>query len=221
MPIPPPPPDNSGGFMTLSYQNGTDVHRQRLHVLPFSLTQFVAGAGATANGADSGNHDYAYQPFRSGGPESGIVDTFAAYATKWSAIYSASWTLTLLNLFQNVNNVLTEVPLLPVTAAVIGASGGPTVAGPARAGELILNFKTSGGNRARLVYLANGLIDPTQFTPTLYTPTSGPSTPLQLMVGYVSGSATAIVAHDGTKLSANARVTGTTNKRLRRHYGYA
>lgn len=221
MAIPSAPPDKSGGFMTVQYTNGTDTHRQRLHLLPFSTTQFVPGAGATAPGADSGNHDYAYTPFRSGGPESGIVDTFAAYAAKWAPLYSTAWSLTLLNLYQNVGNVLTEVPLLPITSAQPGTSAGATQVGLRRAAEVVFNIKTVGGARARLVYIAQCIDQPEENIPYTLTPTAGGTVPYQGIMGYISGTATGIVGRDGTPLAATAHVTGSINRRLRRHYGYA
>lgn len=221
MTLAPPPADLSGGFMTVSYTNGSDTHRQRLHVFQFSTTAFWNKTTSVGSATDDGNHDYAYNSVTGGPTEQGIVETFNAYAAKWAALYPASWNLTLLNLYQNVNNVLTEIALLPVTAIIPGTSAGTAVVGLQRAGELILNIKTVGGNRARLIFIANVVEDPGEMVPVAYSPTTGPSVAVQAMLGYVSSVATAIRGHDGTRLTPNARATGVINRRLRRHYGYA
>lgn len=217
--IPTPPPDNSGGFMIIQQTNGTDTHRMRIHVLPFSKTAFIVGGSTPSVSTDDGNHDYAYTPDRPAGMEAGVSDTFQAYINKIKYRFATSWTFTLLSLYQNVAGVLVEVFPTPIPTAIVGTSGGGTPTGVARCYEETWSFRTAGGNKANLRFLGlqNGAVPS---TPMTVAGNSAGSADQQL-VAYLNGSATGIVAHDGQKIGNVAHQTSCQNRRLRRHYGFA
>lgn len=218
MAIPQAPVDNSGGFMLVQYSNGTDVHRMRLHVLPFSRSEFVISGTPETYGADDGHHSYAYSPHTPAGAEMGINDTFAAICNLLKPYYTNAWTFTLAALYQNVGNVLGEVFPTPTPTAVTGTSVSALLTTQSRAMERMFNFKTALGGKARLALL--GPYGYGTDSPTTVTGSSGGSASDQALVAYLSGNNTAIVGHDGQKLSNSARVTSTLNKRLRRKYNF-
>ena len=74
---PTPPPDNSGGYMVLTYTNGIDTHRAKIHVAPFSATPV------------GGSNDRHYSPAL-GGVEVGILDTLADYLQFMKLLYDLS-----------------------------------------------------------------------------------------------------------------------------------
>lgn len=214
------PPDNSGGFMVISGTNGTDTHRHRIHVLPFNTNKFIVGGGTPSVDTDDGNHDYAYTPDRPAGQEAGITDTFAAYVAAYAWFYPSTWTFTLSALYQRQNDgTVKEVFPLPTPTAIHGAASNAGPVGMQRCLEYVLNFRTSAGNKARIV-----LIGQTAFAndvPAIIVPHTPTIAPDDGIVKYVSSGATAVVAHDGQKFAPSAHRTTCYNRRLRRHYGYA
>lgn len=220
MAVPQAPADASGGFMTIQANNGTDTHRLRVHLLPFSLTSFVVSGTPETYGDDDGHHNYAYVPNTPAGAEMGVSDTFAALCAKLAPIYATTWTFELLNLYQNNSNVLTEVFPTPVVTPVPGSeAGSSTPTGIARAVEAILNMKSTGGGRARVVITAWDQ-NAAATVPANMSSTSGP-TAWAALISYLSGANTGVVARDGHKLANAAHVTYVINRRLRRKYGYA
>lgn len=206
--------------MVVSYTNGTDTHRHRVHVLPFSTNKFIVGGGTPSVDVDDGSHDYAYVPDRPAGQEAGITDTFQAYVNAVAWFFANTWTFTLSALYQKGNDgVIREIFPLPQPAAIHGTGSNASPIGINRALEYILNFRTAQGGKARICLIgqsAYGMDVPAIIVP--HTPTVEPSDGI---VKYVSGAATAVVAHDGQKLAASAHRTTVINRRLRRHYGYA
>lgn len=213
------PPDQAGGFMVIGYRNGTDTHHMRVHVLPFSTSNFIIGGGTPSVGTDDGNHDYAYTPDRPAGMEAGIADTFQAFVNAIKPGFSNTWTFTLDALYQVVNGQANEVFPVPNVTPIAGASANGSATGQLRAHEVVWNFKTAKGNRARLIHIAKDS-SVALGVPVTVSANSG-GTNDQKMVAYLSGSATGVVAHDGQKFQSSAHVTYAINRRLRRHYGYA
>lgn len=218
MAVPVAPPDASGGYMVIQYTDGTDTHRMRVHVLPFSTTEFSVSGALTST--DDGNHNYAYTGSRPAGSELGINDTFAGFMGVLKAEFSTVWTFSLLSLYQNVAGTLTEVFPVPTPTPVAGtnAAGAPT--GQQRAMESVYTFRTSGGHHARIICIGQhasmGL-----YVPATVSPTSGSNAADQALVGYLTGANTGIVGHDNMKLQSPCHLTFAANRRLRRHYGYA
>lgn len=219
LPIPTPPPDASGGFFVLQYANGTDTHRARVHVLPFSTTKFIIGGGTPSVDNDDGSHDYAYQPDRTAGMESGISDTFQAYVNVIKPYFAASWVFTLASLYKINAGVPTEIFPVPNVSPIAGSNNNPAPTGVKRALELIFNLRTAGGRRARFVMIApnNNFVED---VPQVVSPTIGGANDKALMA-YLISDGTAIVGHDGQKLQSQGHLTTVYNRRLRRHYGYA
>lgn len=218
MAVPTPPADQSGGYMILGLTNGTDTHRMKVHVLPFSLTNFVVGGVAGAS--DDGNHDYAYTGSRPAGSEMGITDTFAALAAMVKGYYHSNWTITLVSLYQMQSGIPVEIFPTPTPTPVAGSSSAADAAGQYRALQVNYNFRTSGGHRARIVLTGSdqsSLQTPFQQVPLTGTGSNRDSN----FVAYLTGANTAVVGHDGQKLQPPAHVTFVVNRRLRRHYGFA
>lgn len=206
-PIPTPPADLSGGYMVLQYTNGTDTHKMKVHTIPF---------GSTPSGA---NNTYTYSG--AGGlpahTETDTNATFAALGALWAPYYNNAWTLTVAAIYVIASGVPTQLPIIPSPAAVTGTNSTATT-GIARAAEKIFNFRTTGGNRARFILV--GSAAEVIGVPIQTVANSGGNADQQL-VAYLTGNATAITAHDGTKMLSPAKQTLPYNRRLRRHYGFA
>lgn len=191
------PQDNSGGFFTLLYSNGTYSHRMRAHINPFNGTTL---AYTTATGT-----------------EVHVNDTCQALINLLKPMMHTTWAFTVLNLYQNVSGTLTELFGTSLTATGTGTSATADPIMPA--GELILNFKTANGGKARNILIGSVLFGAAQ--PVNVTGSSGGDATQQALVAYLTGSNTQIVGHDGGKLLSPARLTYPVNRRLRRHYGMA
>lgn len=191
--------------MLVKYTNGTDTHRARLHVAPFTLAGWT---GAVEGGATV---DYGYTASGLQGTEGTIAQTWLAFVTQAKVFYAASWTFTLDQLYQVVNGVPTLVPVPPNPTAVVG-TGGTASSALDRFTAMINNFRTAGGHRAR-VELVGG------YNFSTFTVNNNPAG--TGLGGYLVGSATAIVAHDGTHMLAPGHQTFAQLRRLRRRYGFA
>ena len=200
--IPTPPPDNSGGFLILQYTNGTRLHKMRVHLIPF-----IPGGGASV--------PYVTPP----GTEHSINDTFFALASLMAPYFTSAWSISGAALYQMVSGVPTEVFPVPTSGAVVGTAAGSDATGEVPAGEMIFNFKSTLGNRAKLIII--GSSQWAANAPAIVTTTTGGAARDQAMVAYLTGVNTAIVAHDGSKFTGNAHLTYPLNKRLRKHYQYA
>lgn len=205
MPFPTPPPDLSGGFMTLIYSNGQDSHRIRIHVLPFNATPV------------GGTNDRNYSPVPLG-TEHSLQATFTGFSSVWSNFFDNTWTIQVLNLYQMQSGVPVELFPPPVFSAVTGVGASATV-GIERALEVIFSGKTSGGKAMRIILIGAGGYSAA--VPSSVTGNAA-GTPEQKMVAYLTSVNTAIVGHDGNIFASNpARRLVPVNRRLRRHYGYA
>jgi hypothetical protein len=222
MTIPLAPADLSGGFMTINYNaTSTDVHRMRVHLAPFSLSQFVTGSPETITSVDDGKHNFAYNPVLPGvGSENGVNDTFQAFCNLLRPFYPTLTSFSLLNLYQMQSGQPVEIFPTPAPTPIAGSSGAAAPVGQPRAGEIIYNFRTVGGHKARLI-LIGPASDWSDATPYTVTPTSGGDAAQQALIAYLSGGATGIVGHDGSKLNASAHVTQVVNRRLRRRMGFS
>lgn len=200
-----PPLDLSGGYVVLSYSNGTDTHRQRFH-----LRAFTQGEGTNV---------YTYTTPNSGGsPETTVDATLAAYLEFVKVFYNSTWTWRLDSLWKRTGaNDFTQQFPVPTLAPVAG-TGTVEVTGIQRCQETILNFRTAAGRRMRMVYVAEQQNEVT--TPVFYgANSSGNNT--EKLIAYLVGNVTGIVAHDNSQPVAPAHITFPYNRRLRRHYGYA
>ncbi len=200
--IPTPPADLSGGFLILQYTNGTRLHKMRVHLAPFN-----PGGGTTVP----------YVTPTTG--EHSINDTFFALATLLAPYFPNTWSISGAALYQMVSGSPVEVFPVPTSGAVVGTSAGAEASGEAPAAEMIFNFKTELGNRARLVIIGSNAWAPN--SPAIITTSSGGTAHDQALVAYLTGTNTEIVGHDGTKFSGNAHLTYPFNRRLRKHYQYA
>lgn len=187
-----PPADASGGFFVLQYSNGVYTHRQRLHVLPFNASTLA----------------YTSPP----GSEANVPATIGAWENIWEAFYGTAWSISVLSIWQ----IVSGVPVLLPTVPTVTATGTVTTGSEAKlpSGEVIFNFRTTLGNRARIVFIAPRNWDVTD--PQVVNP--GSTAPFGTLMTYITGANTAIVAHDGSKLPGTAKVTQPYNRRLRRRY---
>ena len=205
MPFPTPPPDLSGGFMTLIYSDNTDSHRIRIHVPPFNAA--ITGAG----------NDRTYSPVPAA-TEHTLAATFTGFSSVWSNFFNNAWTIQPLNLFQMQSGVPVELFPAPTFAAVTGAGASATT-GIARAIEVLFAGKTTFGHAMRITLIGAGGYSAD--VPTSVTGNAA-GTPEQKMIAYLAGVNTAIVGHDGFPWASNpARRLLPINRRLRRHYGFA
>lgn len=200
-----PPADSAGGFMLVKYTNGVDTHRARLHLAPFNTNGWT---GAIQGGATV---DYGYTASGLQQTEATIAQTWLAFVTQAKVFYAAAWTFTLDQLYQIVNGEPVMVPVPPNPTAVVGTAGTASSTLD-RYTAMISSFRTLGGHRAR-VELVGGY----QFS--TFTVNNDPAS--TGLGGYVTGSATAIVAHDGTHMLGPGHQTFAQLKRLRRRYGFA
>lgn len=203
----PPPPDLSGGYVVLKYTNGTDTHRQRLHV-----RAFTQGTGGSSN-------VYTYTTPNSGtSPETTVDASVAAYLQFVKVFYNSTWTWTLDSLFKRTGTaVFVQQFPIPTVSAVAG-TGTVEVTGLQRATEMIFNMRTSGGRRNRYVFVAVSQQNPAIPNYVNANPSGNDS---EKLIAYVTGNATGIVCHDNTLPVAPSHRTFPYNRRLRRHYGYA
>lgn len=205
--VPTPPVDASGGIMVVQYTNGTDTHRARIHVPSFNY-----GSGT----------NWVYNPVVGSGVEAQISDTFAALCAVLKPAYNTAWTFSLLAVAQIVGGIPVQRFGWPIPATVAGTyAGSSPLTNQQRAGQTSFNGKTLLGGRNRLTligcnYYASSLNN------APYVPSSGVDSVGDAIRAYLSNANTAIVGHDGAKLSAyGPRITFCVNKRLRRRYGYA
>jgi len=198
-----PPPDLSGGYMVFQYSDGTHIHRQRVHVPTFNSAVIPFP------------YNYPYAPAL-GGLEVGIGDTAADYMAKAGVFYAASFTITLVGLFQNVGGVITEIFPLPVVAPFVClVPSNP--AGWLPENFYQLNMRTAGGHKVKFIFLSPAILLTTG-------PTINPAdtaSDVDKFVLYVTTATNGIRAHDGTMPLSPSHTTYGENRRLRRHYGHA
>lgn len=202
MPIPTPPADNSGGYMIVTWSNGTDSHRQRLHLRPFDNTATFSPAPP--------------------GPSATVMAEFTALYTKMAPQYFTQWTAILTSIFKNNGDgTFTELFGWTPPAPIAGTAAGSTANDQSRAAMNILNFKDGFGGRARLNIIAQGPVVST--VPQVVSGAPAGSA-LQQLVDYLTNQSPVksnVVSHGGHALASPVHETFCVNKRLRRHYGYA
>lgn len=202
--IPTPPVDNSGGFFVLKYSNGARTHTARLHVQPFGAN--LPGAGPT---------DDTFNPTDPGTTVD--VHTEAAnYMAFLQPFLSTAWSIAHYETWQVVGGVATLYPAAPLAGTVLGTNA-TAEAVAQEAEEVIFNFRTNRGNRARLVILESSVAG-IGIASQVAANSAGDL--FQKMVAYTTGTATRICGHDGGLFLPPARVTYTLNRRLRRHLGW-
>lgn len=201
--IPTPPPDLSGGYMITTYTNGTDTHRQRFHLRPFTpAAAFVS-------------------PF----------DTVhATVPAEWTALYNlikaltfSNWTFSLTSIFlNNGDGTFTELfgwtPPTPIAGTVAGSSG----TDQARAMEQIFNFRDGFGGRMRVIMVGQVVAINGAVPQVISGAPAGTNN--QQLVDYLTNQSPVksnVVSHGGHALQSPARETFCVNRRLRRHYGFA
>lgn len=189
-----PPLDGSGGYFILEYANGIYVHRQRLHIGEFDPSNFLYSAPR--------------------GSETHVADTLAAWANIWKLFYTSSWTLSFLSLTHHDVFADTFAPVVPPPAftPTAGTASGAESTSPA--GETTLNLHTTGGNRMKVVLIANQGWDAQN--PTIDT--SATSGRVGTLMAYLSGANSMIAGHDGRQPVNYSHTTYAMNRRLRRHY---
>jgi hypothetical protein len=212
--IPTPPLDKSGGFLLISYGNGTYSHTMRAHVQAFNTP-----ASSGASGPDPA-HGYVYNTPPTGAQgEVGTSDTFTALCNVLAPFMGGDYVFSLNGVYQNLNNAITPVFPTPTPAAVHGTNSGGNPTPEFPAGEWMYNFRTSGGNRARIVLI--GAVSWAAQQPQVVSATAGGGAAQQALVAYATSPGTRLVGHDGNPLIGPAKVTFPVNRRLRRHYRWA
>jgi len=188
-----PPADLSGGYFIVEYTNGAGLtHRQRLHVIEFNLATLV----------------YTAPP----GSELNVGDTLVAWGNIWKLHYTDAWTLNLISVWHNNGDGTFTNCVPPSFTPVVGTNTNPEAASPA--GETIIIARTVGGDKFKIVF-----ISPAEWEPVAkaYITSASSGAPGALMT-YLTGSDTAIVAHDNTQPINYASISSPINDRLWRAY---
>lgn len=214
--IPLPPGDHAGGIMVLDYTNGTDTHRQNLHVQPLTSadhTQYVAptNGGVADNGWAS---------------EATIIDTFNQYKSVWATFFTAAWTLSLAAFYYNdvadlsqPANMVEQFPL-PAVVPQAGTHAGAEATGLQRAGLFIYSSRSKNGGRARFVIVGTPWWAAS--TPSIVAGGApGDADNNKQLVGYLTSKATGICCHDGFQAIGPMHRTCPYSRKLRRRYGFA
>jgi hypothetical protein len=203
MPIPTPPPDNSGGYILIKAQGGGQTHRMRFHVSPFTNDNL-----GTYNAIPTG-------------AETNVQATAANLMSLMKAFFNNTWVLSLDAVFRNVGGVISQY--FGVTAPAPVACTNVAAAGLAEE-FLCWNFRSASGGRFR--FFMFGTANWAYTAPLTIAPanTNNPT----ILVSYLTGgtptgitTTTQVRAHDGAVLVAPAHQTLGVNRRIRRRVGDA
>jgi hypothetical protein len=165
------------------------------HPLHLAVVTFIAAPVGPGN-------DYLYSASPAPG-ESGILATFTAIGACWAPYYPPSWSLRLSSLWQNVNGFATPLAVVPAAAAISGTAA-ERLPGTPLVKRILTLF--SGLSARWHIYLRR--VAPTSVGPRLQVSSSsgGVDAKDQAWLRYLSGSATAVCARDGTRFQNGGRV---------------
>lgn len=219
-----PPADGSGGYLTVAIAIGNQTYKSIVHV-----PALVSG-GTTYNTASSTYPATANEP--------SPVDTFHNLYSLAANLYPSGTVITLVS----YTPIVAGLPSLTgrIFYSGVSVTGTGTTGTGGLAAQGILNFRTTGGEKARVVipqctaWESNGTVT----TDGTYSPT-GQSVPVQALynvaayaggvitpssfTGYngATGIYSAMTGRDGKRLSPQAHVTFPLNRRYRRHFKLA
>lgn len=201
MPIPTPPPDNSGGYFIIQYTNGQDLHKARLHVRDFAADGSFTSPSSTA------------QP--------NVPAEAAKYMDMIKYHWGAGFVLSLDSIHQKQGDgTFTELFGWTAPATRAGTNGSGLTTDQERASMGIWNFRDSFGGRMRLAFIGVSGFN-AMSVPVIVSGAAGGTDDQKLVDYLTTASKTNIVSRNGHVVENPARVTFCINARLRRHYGYA
>lgn len=184
-----------GGILEMHYAHPTlgPVYSMRLAVTTF---------GSAPSGP---SNDYSYTGTGGFVPgEAGVLATFANVAACWQPYYGADWSLTLAGLWINSGGLAvphTPVPLAPTISGTDASAPPPT---PTPVKRILALYSTLG--RRWRVFLRQLPAQAVGQTVGVAAASGGIDARDQAWYAYVSGSQSAIVGRDGTRMQAGGVV---------------
>lgn len=199
--IPTPPPDLSGGYMITKYTNGTDTHRNRVHVRPFGSDGTFTSPSATGNPT--------------------VMAEWTAFMGFFGKVWNGAWTLTLDSIWKNnLDGTFTELFGWASPASVAGTGTVATPNDQDRATQKTMTFHDGVGTRMRLIQI--GIEGTNAIDIPFFIGGNPAGSDDAKLVDYLStASKSNIVSRSGHVVQSPAHVVYCVNRRLRRHYGYA
>lgn len=193
-----PPADGSGGFIVMRAKTAEEI----VHTMRFHVCNFNPG-------------DLTYTPSTPQGTttEATVTDTAVALIPFLHAYYPAGWDVRWLGLWRNQGGGVLRRLHVPNPVHHSGTNSAP-LTNVEYVLRRILTFESVNDEpyRVTLTGISGGAISSEDWV----TATTGGTAEDNALVGYLTGTDTAVRAHDGHSLTVPAHATTTVSMRARR-----